>query len=63
MSYFCQNPHQLNLKKPNMNKKKTNKETLPLDITWALVLFLACIMYAVLFHGNNSASLLSGGLG
>lgn len=46
-----------------MNEKKTNSETTPVDITWALLLFLACIMYAVLFHDNNSIEpLLSSGL-
>lgn len=47
-----------------MNQKKTNNERLPVDITWALLLFLACIVYAVLFHGNNSVEpLFSVGLG
>lgn len=47
-----------------MNEKKTNKEALPLDITWALLLFLACIAYAVLFYDNNSIdALLNSGMG
>lgn len=47
-----------------MNKKETNTEGLPVDITWALLLFLACIMYAVLFHDTNSVEpLLNSGLG